>query len=72
MERDHFGRPVCLGQGITRPCRSPVHPGYWRCPWCDRAYDTEQMREALKNTTPIGGFVGGLITTPDNEGGHRG
>lgn len=44
MKLDHFGRPVCLGWGQTRPCNTAVHPGYTRCYRCDRPYDGEQLR----------------------------
>lgn len=37
----------CHGQGPTRPCNSPVHPGYTVCPYCLRTYTTAQLEAAL-------------------------
>jgi hypothetical protein len=50
MKRDSFNRPVCLGSGgPTRPCNTPVHPGYVRCYRCDRLYTREQIDAALEH-----------------------
>jgi hypothetical protein len=44
---DRFGRPTCSGWGPARRCGASVHPGYTRCPSCDRVYTPEQLRLAL-------------------------
>jgi hypothetical protein len=49
MKVDEFGRPCCPGWGPTprSRCERPVHPGYSRCPWCDRVYSRELLDAAL-------------------------
>lgn len=47
FERDHFDRPLCPGWGLTRRCGVPVHPGYTRCPKCDRVYTPAMLEAAL-------------------------
>lgn len=40
-------RPACAGWGPGRRCGHLVHPGYTRCPWCDRVYTRAQIEAAL-------------------------
>lgn len=44
MKRDDKGRPSCIGQGPTRRCGFIIHPGYSRCPSCDRPYTGEELQ----------------------------
>jgi len=49
MKTDDFGRPLCPGWGPTpnSRCGIPVHPGYTRCPKCDRPYTPALLEAAL-------------------------
>jgi hypothetical protein len=51
MTRDRFNRPLCPGWGPTpnSRCGRPVHPGYSRCPYCDRPYSRELLAAALEH-----------------------
>lgn len=70
MQRDEHDRPLCYGWGPSRRCNTPVHPGYSRCPWCDRSYTRDQVEAAseaseeltARDAAPAGPW---LPTTPE-------
>lgn len=49
IKLDRFGRPLCGGYLWPGRCNAPVFLGYCRCPRCDRLYDNDQIKTALKH-----------------------